>query len=268
VGYFRTWYGNFLVTKNLLVTPTDYNPFCITGPVDSRLPGGGGGQICGLYDLNPAAFGPVRNLVTDASHYGKQTEVYNGFDVGVSGRFGRGGQFTGGLSTGRTDFNSCFVLDSPQLRQCRVTLPFAGQTQVKLNGSYPLPWDFLVSAVYQNLPGASLQANYVATNSQIASSLGRNLGSCGVSGQCNATVSIPLLDPNTLLDDRMTQLDFRLTKVWRLRSSRRVQAMVDLYNVFNGSTVLATFTTFGPSWLRPTAIQDGRLLKFGAQLDF
>ena len=42
VGYFRTWFGNFAVTDNTLVTPADYDPFCITAPRDARLPGGGG----------------------------------------------------------------------------------------------------------------------------------------------------------------------------------------------------------------------------------
>ena len=37
-GYYRTWYGNFLVTDNLAVTPADYDHFCITAPTDSRLP--------------------------------------------------------------------------------------------------------------------------------------------------------------------------------------------------------------------------------------
>jgi hypothetical protein len=34
------------------------------------------------------------------------------------------------------------------------------------------------------------------------------------------------------------------------------------------SAVLAQNNTFGGSWLRPTNIIQGRLLKFGAQIDF
>ena len=35
-GYFRTWYGNFMVTDNLRVTPADYSPYCVTVPTDDR----------------------------------------------------------------------------------------------------------------------------------------------------------------------------------------------------------------------------------------
>ena len=51
-NYFRRWFGNFRVTDNLLTTAADYDPFCVTAPVDSRLPGGGGNQLCGLYDIS------------------------------------------------------------------------------------------------------------------------------------------------------------------------------------------------------------------------
>ena len=62
-GYFRTWYGNFMVTDNQRVTPADYSPYCVTVPTDARLPLSGQ-QLCGLYDINPDRFGQVDNLVT------------------------------------------------------------------------------------------------------------------------------------------------------------------------------------------------------------
>ena len=48
----------------------------------------------------------------------------------------------------------------------------------------------------------------------------------------------------------------------------RIQANVDLYNAFNASSILAITNTYGALWLRPTQILQGRLLKFGGQIDF
>ena len=39
VGYFRRWYGNFLITDNLAVAPTDYTPFSVVAPSDRGCPG-------------------------------------------------------------------------------------------------------------------------------------------------------------------------------------------------------------------------------------
>ena len=90
VGYYRTWYGGFTVTENLAVTAADFDTFCITAPVDSRLPNSGE-RVCGLYDIKPAAFGLVNNQVTQASNYGKQTQIYNGIDATVNMRFAAAG---------------------------------------------------------------------------------------------------------------------------------------------------------------------------------
>ena len=178
VGYFRTWYGGFLSTDNQFVTPANYDPYCITAPVDSRLPGGGGNQLCGLYDVTPTLFGQVDNLVTQGSHYGKQTEVYNGADVTLNTRFGQGGQFSGGLSIGRTVTDNCFAVDSPQQTRpgfCDVSPPWSAGTQVKFLVVYPLPWDLQTSATYQNIPGIQITATYPASSAEIAPSLGRPL---------------------------------------------------------------------------------------------
>src|SRR5204863_467354 len=78
VGYFRTWYGGFLVTKNMAVTPADFDSYCITEPAnDSRLPNAGG-KLCGFYDVKPALYGKNDYVRTQASHFGKRTEPRSG----------------------------------------------------------------------------------------------------------------------------------------------------------------------------------------------
>jgi len=81
---------NFTATQNLATTPADYDPYCITAPVDPRLPGGGGYQVCGLYDVAPAKFGLSNNLVSKASNfYGGNSNVNCGSPGSFSDAAGR-----------------------------------------------------------------------------------------------------------------------------------------------------------------------------------
>ena len=97
----------------------------------------------------------------------------------------------GGVSSGRTVTDNCATPDVPD-QFCRQTLPL---TEFKLSGVQPLPWWGLqVSATYQNLPGVPQAATYLATNAEIAPSLGRNLSACpAATGPCNATALVPQL---------------------------------------------------------------------------
>ena len=54
-GYQRRWLVNFLVTDNQNQTPADYTSFSVIIPTDSRLPGGGGGTLPGIYNVTPEA---------------------------------------------------------------------------------------------------------------------------------------------------------------------------------------------------------------------
>lgn len=200
-------------TDNLEVTPADYTPYCITAPVNPRLPGGGGYQVCGLYDLAPARFGRVNNLVRQASDFGEASRVSDFFNVNLNARVGSNLQFGGGFDTGRTVTDRCLVVDSPQaLLNCRVVTPFAAQTQVKMFASYALPRGITVSGTFQNVAGPNITANYPAPNSVIAPQLGRNLAACGVQTVCNATATVPLMAPMTVFEPRRSQVDLRLAK--------------------------------------------------------
>jgi hypothetical protein len=275
VGYFRTWWKNFTATNNQAVTAADYDPYCITLPSDARLPGGGGNQVCGLYDVKQNKFGQVQNLVDLADRFGEQTEVFNGVDVTVSARFTRSAFLQGGLSTGKTNTNNCYANGRPDLTPsgfaantpriddfCNVTSPFSANTQVKFNASYVLPWDLQVSGAFQNLPGIPVTASYVATSGQIAPSLGRPL-----SGSVTQVTISNVVKPYTLFEDRFTQIDLRLTKIFRFGSTQ-LQGTFDLYNLLNASPVLTENTRYGTAWRTPTGILDARLAKFGAKFTF
>jgi hypothetical protein len=283
-SYFRRWWGNLLATQNRAVTSADFDPYCITAPVDTRLPGGGGNQICGLYDVSVAKFGAIDELRTFSNNFGKQSMIYDGVDLTLNLRLPGGVLLAGGTNTERTKVDTCYALGDLSLTPivpssgsnnptslatgtprteafCDVRPPFL--TQYKFYGSYPLPWGLSASATFQSTPGPEITASYTARNSEIAPSLGRNLSS-----GANGTATVQLIPSGVLFGERLNQVDFRLMKTLRLAGGPRAQAQFDIYNLFNDNPVIAMNNTFGPSWQRPTVIQVGRLVKFGVQLNF
>jgi hypothetical protein len=129
---------------------------------------------------------------------------------------------------------------------------------------YALPWwGIQTSGTIQSLPGPQITAGYVVTNAQIAPSLGRNLSS-GAAG----TVTVDLIPPGTEYGDRLNQVNLRLSKIFRPAQGRRIEGIVDLYNLFNANPVLALNTTYGSAWQRPIQVLQGRLLKLALQLEF
>ncbi|MQA29963.1 MAG: TonB-dependent receptor [Luteitalea sp.] len=280
-GYYRNWSSQYRelprgdfssvgVTDNLAVTPADYSPFCITAPLDARLPGGGGYQVCGLYDIAPAKFGAGDLLIARASEYGDGKSRVSQFVTGsVNTRFA-GIELGASVDTGRIVEDRCFVVDSPQeLLNCRVVTPFKGQTRLKLHGVYPLPGGVTVSGVFEGLPGSPYEANYEVSNAEVAPSLGRNLAACGTRVVCTSSVTVPLFAPQTLFQPRRTLLDLRLSKRFEVGPGRSLRANLDVYNVLNDGSILTTNNNYGSQWLLPSGgILAARTVQIGGQLSF
>jgi hypothetical protein len=318
VGYYRTIYGNFYTTDNLNLLPSDFDSFCVTVPVDSRLPNSGQ-QVCGLYNarITPA----TSNYTTFSGNYvnkyplsgytqSPETEHFNGVDVGFNARLIRGGMLGGGWSIGNavqqgsvsvaggvvnSNTTRCFIVDNPQqlvtnlsntagvnsspVGSCNTQTPY--QNRFRLNSSYTLPWaGIMLAGVYQDLPGANYQANVTYSSAQInAQSTGKLINQ--LTGQprnlttAGGVITVDLLSPLTAYAPRIRQLDLRGSKTFKFGSRQRLQANIDLYNLFNASTATflrAAYTTptqvTTTPWLQPTQILDGRLVKFGFQYDF
>jgi len=269
VSYFRRIYGDFQATDNRLIGTSDHDPFCVTAPTDARLPDGGGQRICGLFDRTQASVGLTDNLVTLASNYGDQFEHWNGVDITMNARLAKV-LLQGGVSTGKTLTDDCQIrADLPETSAtnpyCRVETPFL--TQVKLLGSYTLPYDIQVAGTFQSIPGPQITASATYTRAQLVSELGRNLSV--------ASVQVPLVVPGTLYGERLNQIDIRFAKAFR-SGARRIQVMADVYNLMNGNAVTTQSNNYGATtgaatgstWLIPQAILPGRIAKFGVQVNF
>jgi hypothetical protein len=289
VGYVRNWWGNWYAVDNRSTNLSDYTPFSIVAPVDSRLPGGGGRVVSGLYNLTLAKVGAVDELAQSANNFAKMSENWQGVDVNVVARLRNGLTVQGGTSTGRRLQDACAVraiipeygAGSTGLANnsiggatagnamsvvnpyCRIVEPYL--TEVKGLATYLVPkLGVQVSGTWSSIPGADLAANYTVTNA-IANAgpqpLGRNLSA--------GNVTVNLIAPATYYAPRRTNFDFRLAKVVRYGRTR-TQVGVDIFNATNTDVVTTFNQAFvaGGAWLTPTAIQPARYLKVSAQIEF
>jgi hypothetical protein len=230
-------------------------------------------------DIQRAYFGlRPDNLVTSAATFGDVEDVYTGIDATLTARLPNGGVASGGVSAGRERTDFCAVAPNasmgsnaatsagrvgestistyPSSLYCRVTPPY--QPDWKGLVSYPLPWWGLnASATWQNRPGPQVLASYVATSAE--TTLTRPL--------TQGTTTVNFIAPGTQYGDRLNQVDVRVAKAMPLRRGR-LQLTFSVFNVFNSNATLTWNTRFGPSWLLPTSILQGRLAKIGAQLTF
>ena len=266
-GFTRRWFGNFTVTDNLALVPGDYDEFCLISPVDIRLGGTSGNQVCGLYDLNPAKRSVTPDsLRTSPDAYGTQTESWHGIDLTVNARLPYRVTVSGGLSSGTEGNNTeaCYVIDSPGvLRFCDIARPW--RTGARFLGTITLPWDINAGVTFQANPGPEILANYTVTNAQVGSTVQFvNPARTSFSGG-SATVS--LVEPGTIFNRYMYQLDLRLAKSIRYRGVR-TRLTLDLANLLNANAVLVQNNTFGANWLRPVFTLQGRLIKPGVQIEF
>jgi hypothetical protein len=284
VGYFRRWFGNFYTADNRNTTTADYTPFEIPIPVDSRLPGGGGGTVTGLYNLVLEKVGQEDIYSQLSSNFGEMTERWHGVDVGVNARLRNGLTVQGGTSTGGRLQDNCAVRSAlPETYSwqsttavqttrvttstgglanpyCRVVEPF--QTSIRGLATYLVPKiDLQVSGTWRSDPGDMLAANYVVTSAVAFPSLGRNLSS--------GNVTVNLIEPGTLYADRRNNIDLRVAKILRIAGAR-TQVGVDVYNLMNTDAVTGFNNGYSPTgaWLTPTSIAPARYAKFNMQIDF
>jgi hypothetical protein len=275
VGYQRRWLVNNVVTDNRARAPEDHTEFGLTIPSDSRLPGGGGGVLPGLYNVTPTAATRLNdNYQTLSSNYGGWNQVSNSLNLNVTARTRSGVMLQGGFNTGKSDNDYCevrraipewnvFLAQSPTNPWCDTSSGWV--TRATALGSYTIPKvDVQVAGTLRSDQGAPLAANWTAPNS---ATVGLNRAFAGIGSQ---TISVNLIEPGTLYGDRVTQIDMRFAKILKFGRSRTTVGF-DLYNIANSASVLTynqTFVTTTDTWLRPNSVLQARFVKLSAQVDF
>ena len=290
----RRWYGNFRTMDDRAVGPEDYDQFTINVPSDARLPNGGGYTLT-AFDLKPAAnVRAQNNFVTLSKNYGDQTEVFNAVSLGVNARLQNGLTLQAGAGTGRVVTDDCAVVAAlPETLHANAftgnpanpvtntraptnaarTLERCKQNQgwrTSMQGlvAYLIPKiDVNISGTFQNLPGSSTSnsaGTSMSANAAIAAAT-TTLGRAYSSGP-NARF-FNIIEAGTVYVERMNELDLRMSKLFRLNTTR-TSINFDFYNVLNSNSVINENITYGAAWRTPQLILLPRIFKLSAQFDF
>jgi len=277
VGYHRRSFTMFFtggtVTDNLAISPNDVASFTLTAPSDTRLPGGGGYPVAGLYNVNPNVFGQSNLLIRPTKEVGDDTRVFNGVDVTFNVRNAYGVTFSGGTSTGKVENNWCAIRNTvPESYllnpYCNTVSPWL--TSLRFLATYTIPRiDVLVSSVFQDKPNigtdqiTSLTATYTMTpadQAAAATQIGRALTTAG-------PLQVNLLAPGQEYGPRIRQWDFTAKKIIRL-GAPRLTVGVDMYNLLNNNVTLGFNPTFVPNtagWQSPTSYMNPRVFRLNAE---
>jgi hypothetical protein len=295
VQYARRWYGNFRTMDDLNVGPSDYDRFTINVPNDPRLPNGGGYTLT-AFDLKPTASPTQRNFITLSKNYGDQTEVYNAVSIGVNARLQNGLIIQAGGGSGRVITDDCGVVAQlPETLHIQGPPPFGNPLNPGTNvrsgtqpartlerckqnhgwrssfqglAAYTIPKiDVNVSGTFQNLAGSSAsnsRGTSMSANANIlaaSTSLGR-----GFTGAPSGRF-FDIIEAGTVFVERLNQLDLRVSKLFRLNTTR-TSVNFDFYNVLNSNSVINENLSYGTGWRTPQLILLPRIFKISAQFDF
>ena len=277
VAYSRRSFHSFTITDNQARNPSQYDAWTINAPSDPRLPGGGGYPITIYTPTQAAANVPAQNYITWETDFGPARSSYwQGVDVTVNARMRQGLTLQFGTNTGRKIDDTCATvvnIDSPDPRDCRLTPPY--QTTIRGLASYTIPRvDVLVSATVRSQPPLALNATWPVPNSVVVQLLGR----VPPGGTAGGTTNVTLLDNDHRLfaDNRRTQIDMRVAKVFRF-GARRLDVGVDGENLLNTNYATgyagtyqfsAGNTAMGGTWNNPTAIYTPRYARLNFTFSF
>src|SRR5262245_14997301 len=301
-NWYRRSLYNTAITTNRAVDPlADWTTVNVVNPLD--------GEIITAYQINQNKNGIAPDLyLTNMTDTGLRSNVYEGYELGVSARLARRILVFGGWQMERTVDRDCTMntanasatLNSPNtLRFCdqngdfyqnlgdSASIPF--QHGFKFNANVPVAYGIEASASFQSYPGTIKQL-LGGVNWTITRGSTRYPNDCAVPGCTPGAIVLPsrfagdpsillqLASPGTRYQPHYSQLDFGVRRNFRIWKTN-VQAQLDLFNATNANAVLSegtALTTVAAPFISddpkaggtPFTILQPRLIRVGAQVRF
>ena len=260
--WYRRVFGDFRWTDNTALAPSDFAPVTFQSPTDPRLTDSGAALT--VYEFaDPNFVLNTGDLLTRQAPDDSRT--WNGFEVIADGRLWRGGfaQLSWTIGENTRDFCTVGREENPNaLRFCKSSSGY--RSDFKLSGGIPLPFDTMISGLFQAFAGNEILGEYQVNAADIGRPFNNEDG--------NQTIQ--LIEPGTLYEgDMITSLSLRFSKVVTT-GNVRTRIYMDASNLFNTLTILDRNRFFGggavanDEFFRPITLNAGRVLSFGLQTSF
>jgi hypothetical protein len=281
--WYRNDFKDMIERNNTLRDASSYVPVDVVTP---------DGQVVRVFDVKPEFSSRVANVDRNESDLKR---VYTGFDLGFNARVRGGLRVFGGFNLERTLADTCAAGTDPNYQlycdQWESGIPW--QKQFKVTAVYPLPWyGISVSGAWQSLNGyllgrQALQYGVFTAGTGFDYPTGdgsyylvtpstRYATNC--TGPCRpgdfvipnmqtAEIRVLMAPPGTEYTPRVNQIDFSASKSFRF-GRLTVLPKMDLFNAFNSDdyTAVSSMQFGGASYLRPSVILQGRIVRIGADL--
>jgi hypothetical protein len=277
-SWFRGNFHNLTTTINESWSLADYTPYTFYNPTT--------GDPIQVFARSPAAQArPTLNLDT---YDPERKRTYEAFNVEFRARHRSGLQLFGGLSVERQLDVACTAPDDPNVPTASGAVNYAfcddHQNDVpyrkgfKMSASMPVGWGVTVSAVLQSNHGIAARNN--ATGGEVMSvtrnstryadtcpapcPAGQIIMPTGIFGQGSMTVN--LVDGDTVYSERINQLDLRAAKTFRLQGLV-ITPSLEVFNINNSDAIISYASTnvLSASFLRPNSIMQGRMIGVNIQ---
>jgi hypothetical protein len=173
-------------------------------------------------------FGQVRSFFTNAVG-GEGDDRYLAFESTLHKRHSAGWSMLASYTIDRREVRNVAPRDPNEARY-NWELPETHQG-IRLNGTYELPWNFMVSSTFTGQSGA-----YFPRIVQVRNALNQ-LRDVTVEGQAGRHAWVKLMDA-------------RVSKTFAF-GRQSLEGMLDFFNLTNSSVVLRHVNTNGPNYLKP-----------------
>ena len=253
VGYYhRSFYDLYGIT-NSAVPSNDYTATTIANPITN--------QPMTVYNQT-ANIGKNATLEKTLPVI---TQHYNGVEFIASTRFSRGtlfGSFTVGKDYGIPDGSTTSVdFNNPNtLINLAGNLGYDSTYQFRAGGSYSVWKKLQVSGSLRENSGLPQQRTLSLTKA--------------IDPGLTSSQSVIVSPPGSFRYPWQNLLDIRVSRSFSLKDRVQFEPVVDLFNVFNSSAITSQSTTVAasnyttPTRLVPSAIDFGRVARFGGKITF